>query len=206
MLEILSLRVQSSPYPMRNAFASAKRRQTTAENLLVIVELAGGAIGYGEASPGPYVTGEDPASVPPDVALAAAALRGHNAARVEHWSGLLREALPTCPTARSAVEMALLDALTRTWGISLWSYFGGAVESVRTDLSISLTTQEEAGTLAAGAVRAGYRSLKIKVGGPDREADLERVLAVHRAAPGAGIRLDANQGFDSPGALAFVRS
>ena len=191
---------------MRNAFASAKRRQTTAENLLVIVQLVGGAIGYGEASPAPYVTGEDPASVPPDVALAAAALRGHNAARVEHWSGLLREALPTCPTARSAVEMALLDALTRTWGISLWSYFGGAVESVRTDLSISLTTREEAETLAAGAVRAGYRSLKIKVGGPDREADLERVLAVHRAAPGAGIRLDANQGFDPAGALAFVRS
>lgn len=205
MLEILSLRAEPSPYRMQNAFASAKRRQTTAENILVTAELPGGIVGYGEASPAPYVTGEEARTVPVDVDMAGDVLRGHDAARVERWSSVLREVLPKSPTARSAVEMALLDALTRAWGISLWNYFGGAVKSVRTDLSISLTTPEEARALAAEASCVGYRSLKIKVGGPDPEADLERVLAVHRAAPEAGLRLDANQGFDPPSALAFVR-
>lgn len=205
MLEILSLRAEPSPYPMRNPFASSKRRQTTAENILVTVELPNGVIGYGEASPAPYVTGEEAKTVPVDVGLAAATLQGYDAARIGRWSPVLRELLPASPTARSAIEMALLDAVTRAWGISLWTYFGGAVKTVRTDLSISLTTSEEAETLAAEATHAGYHSLKIKVGGPDQEADLARVLTVHRAAPEAGLRLDANQGFDPPGALAFVR-
>src|SRR5207248_9464148 len=38
------------------------------------------------------------------------------------------------------------------------------------------------------------------------EADLERVRAVARAAPGAAIRLDANQGFGAEEALAFLRA
>jgi L-alanine-DL-glutamate epimerase-like enolase superfamily enzyme len=137
--------------------------------------------------------------------LVEAFLEEHPADRVASWSSVLRSALPNSPTARSAVEMAILDALTRGWGTSLWNYFGGYRKAVRTDLSISLTHPEEAEILATNAAQAGYRSLKIKVGGPDREADLERVLAVHRVAPEAGIRLDANQGFDPPDALAFVR-
>ena len=42
------------------------------------------------------------------------------------------------------------------------------------------------------------------MGGPDREEDLARVLAVSRNAPGAGIRLDANQAFTPKEALAFL--
>ena len=52
----------------------------------------------------------------------------------------------------------------------------------------------------------GYRSLKIKVGGPNRQEDLARVRSVSQAAPGAGIRLDANQGFTAPEALEFLRA
>lgn len=190
---------------MRRAFASARRSQSTAENVLVTAVLAGGIRGYGEASPAPYVTGESVAGLPGAVAAAATVLVGEECARPARWGALLREVLPGSPTARSAVEMALLDALARARGTSLWHWFGGACTELRTDFSISLAAPGEAAELAAGAAAAGYRTLKIKVGGPDLAGDLARVRAVLQAAPGATLRLDANQGFDPSGALAFTR-
>lgn len=204
MLEIVSLAAQPALFPMKSPFESAKRRSTVAENVRVTVRLADGTTGYGEGSPAPYVTGETLESVLAAAAVASEALRTLDAVRVERWSAALREALPTHPTACCAVEMALLDALSRSWGIPLWSYFGGAVNSVRTDLTIPISLPEQAGALSAEAAALGYRSLKIKVGGPDRDEDLARVLAVSHAAPGAGIRLDANQGFGVNEALAFL--
>jgi L-alanine-DL-glutamate epimerase-like enolase superfamily enzyme len=204
MSEILDLRAEPALYPMKSPFESARRRSTVAENVLVTVRLAGGVTGYGEASPAEYVTGETPAGVLAAVTEAASALTGEDAARVERWSGRLNEALAGHPTARSAVEMALLDALTRQWGVPLWTYFGGATPEIRTDLSIPITVPDQAGVVAAEAAALGYRSLKIKVGGPSRDEDLERVRAVSAASPGVQIRLDANQGFGAEEALAFL--
>jgi L-alanine-DL-glutamate epimerase-like enolase superfamily enzyme len=205
MLEIVELQAAPAPYAMKSPFESAKRRSTTAENVLVTATLSNGMVGYGEASPAAYVTGETPESVLSAVGTAASALKTHDAARVLRWYDAVSEAIPGQPTARSAIEMALLDALTRSWGVPLWVYFGGAGREVRSDLSIPIAPPEQAGALAAEAAALGYRSIKIKVGGPDREADLARVRAVSRAAPGAGIRLDANQGFGAEEALAFLQ-
>jgi L-Ala-D/L-Glu epimerase / N-acetyl-D-glutamate racemase len=205
MPEILEIRGELAPYPMKSPFESARRRSSVAENVLVTIRLAGGTTGYGEASPAAYVTGETPATVLQAVEVAARDLAGLSVSRTRLWAQRL-QAMADQPTARSAVEMALLDALARVWKVPLWVYFGGAQAEVRTDLSIPITHPDQAGVIAAEAASLGYRSLKIKVGGPDREADLERVCAVSRAAPGAGIRLDANQGFDVEEALAFLRN
>jgi L-alanine-DL-glutamate epimerase-like enolase superfamily enzyme len=203
-LQIVELRAEPLTIPMKSPFESAKRRSTEAENVLVTARLENGVTGRGEASPAFYVTGEDRDAVLAAIPEASAALTGQDAARVQRWSAALREALPKNATACSAIEMALLDALTRSWGVPLWVYFGGAVQEVRSDLTIPITDSENAGALAAEAAAFGYRSLKIKVGGPDRDEDLRRVRAVSGAAPGAGIRLDANQGFAPKEALEFL--
>lgn len=191
---------------MKSPFESARRRSTVAENVLVRVTLSNGVTGYGEASPAPYVTGETQAGVVDALESLSAdpGWAGRDARRVRDWSVLLERLLPEQPTARSAVEMALLDALARTWKMPLWIYFGGRGTEVRTDITIPIAPPEQAGALAAEAAARGYRSLKIKVGGPDREEDLERARRVSRSAPGAGIRLDANQGFAVEEALAFL--
>ncbi len=204
-MRIVELTFEPILIPLKSPFETAKRRQTVAENARVTVVLESGIRGYGEASPAHYVTGETPESVLATGPTAAAALRGLRADRVEHWASALHEALPGAYTARSAVEMAVLDALTRAWGVPLWVYFGGATDEVRTDLTVPISSPEVAGQTAADAARAGFRSLKIKVGGPDREDDFARTLAVSRAAPGAGIRLDANQAYAPDEAVAFVR-
>ncbi|MCC2667935.1 MAG: Muconate cycloisomerase [Armatimonadetes bacterium] len=190
---------------MKSPFESALRRSTVAENVLVTARLSDGTVGYGEGSPADYVTGETPAGALADVLATAPALRGLDVRRTARWSAALGEALPHSPTASCAIEMALLDALTRTLGVPLWIFLGGGVSEVRTDLTVPITDTDTAGRIATEARGLGYRSLKIKVGGPNRDEDLARVRAVSAGAPGAGIRLDANQGFDAPGALAFLQ-
>ncbi|MGV3724229.1 MAG: dipeptide epimerase [Actinomycetota bacterium] len=204
MLEIVELTAEPTVYAMKSPFESALRRSTSAENVLATVVLANGVRGYGEGSPADYVTGETPAGALAGIQAAAPALIGEGAARTARWDAIASEALQGQPTAKSAVEMALLDALTRSWGVPLWKFFGGAVTQIRTDLTVPITPTDQAGQIAAEAFGLGYRSLKIKVGGPNRAEDLERVRAVSTAAPGAGIRLDANQGFAADEALAFL--
>jgi L-alanine-DL-glutamate epimerase-like enolase superfamily enzyme len=201
MPEILHLRAEPALYPMKSPFESAKRRSTVAENVRIVAVLSNGVTGEGEASPAAYVTGETPESVISGIPALSGRLRALPVEAVERWSAVLSDSEPTL---HSGVEMALLDALARYWSIPLWVYFGGAIQEVRSDLTIPIAAPEEAGALASEAAGFGYRSLKIKVGGPDREADFRRVRAVAAAAPDSAVRLDANQGFAAKEALAFL--
>ena len=61
--------------PLREPFETAQRRAMSSPT--VIVELrSGDIIGYGEATPVKYVTGEDTATVLHDIATAAEVLEG----------------------------------------------------------------------------------------------------------------------------------
>ena len=77
------------------------------------------------------------------------------------------------PSARFAIETALLDAIG-------WMRHTGDVPS-----AVVVDTPEE-------AARATAPALKVKLGA-DFGADLERLLAIHHAAPHATLRLDANR-------------
>jgi len=58
-------------------------------------------------------------------------------------------------------------------------------------------------TRAAEAAKAGFQILKIKLGS-DWQTDLDRLQAVHFAAPSATFRLDANQGWDVKSAIRIL--
>ena len=103
-------------------------------------------------------------------------------------------------TARAGMEMAILDALTRSYGIPLYVFFGGAGTTVETDMSIPMVTPEHGYELAKEIVARGITSIKIKVGGDIRD-DVERVEAIREATPGLGLTLDANQGYTASEAL-----
>lgn len=186
---------------MKSPFTTAKRSTSVADNVLVIVRLDDGTFGYGEASPAEYVTGETAESVLASIPEFAGALEGQDVRSWRRWSCVLADAGPTC---RSALEMALLDALSRSQRIPLHLWFGGAQSSVVSDLTLTIGPAEEVAATAAEAYAAGFRALKIKVGGPSRDEDLARVRAIAAAAPGVRLRLDANQAFTPDSALSFL--
>jgi o-succinylbenzoate synthase len=65
---------------------------------------------------------------------------------------------------------------------------------------------DRAGELAAEATAAGIATVKVKVGGGDPAADLDRVAAVRAAlGPSGRIRLDANGAWDVETAVAMMR-
>lgn len=94
------------------------------------------------------------------------------------------------PSARFAIETALLAAAARELGMPLASLL---VSRPLASLPCAVVVDDPAA--ARRAVLAGARTLKLKVGGPDISGDIDRVIAIHRAAPDVTLRLDANRGW-----------
>src|SRR6266480_6442174 len=197
---IQSITVEPLNIPLLEPFTIATGATTQARNVLVTVTLSDGSIGYGECAPFTPSTGETQAT-----ALAAAQgcvelLQGKDAAHWRILSKLIRSVYFSQATAIAGIEMALLDALTRSYGIPLYVFVGGASTSVETDMSIPMVTPERGYDLAKETVARGIRSIKIKVGGDLRD-DVARVEAVREGAPNVGLILDANQGYTANEAL-----
>ena len=94
-----------------------------------------------------------------ETALAAAQecvalLEGKDAAHWRTLSKLIHSMYYSQTTVCAGIEMALLDALTRSYGIPLYVFFGGAGTHVETDISIPLVAPEHAKTLARDIVQA----------------------------------------------------
>lgn len=92
--------------------------------------------------------------------------------------------------ARNAIDCALWELKAKRVGTEVWRLAGldsppRAVHSMRT---VSVDGAENMKTAAAEL--AGAAVIKVKV---DGGADMERIAAVHQAAPDAGLVIDANE-------------
>lgn len=197
---IRSVTVEPLNIPLLEPFTIATGSVSEARNVLITVTLEDGSIGYGESAPFPPSTGESQ-----ETALAAAhgcasLIKGKDTAHWRILSKLMRSVYFSSPTVLASMEMAILDALTRSYGIPLYIFFGGASTSVETDMSIPIVTPEHGYELAKDVAARGITTIKIKVGGDIRD-DVARVEAIREAAPGLGLTLDANQGYTANEAL-----
>ncbi len=185
--------------PLFEPFVIATGQFKAANMVLVRVELDDGTVGMGEASPSLSSGGETAATIMAAANEMATVLPGRDVGAWRQIAEFLRQNFAAHSCARAAVEMALLDAMTRFHHMPLFRYFGGAGYFVETDMTVSIVPPEQAREQAARIWNRNIRTIKIKVGSglADDEA---RVLAVHQGAPNAAIMLDGNQGYDSTGA------
>ena len=200
---VASFSVRIFDTPLKRPFVTALGRKTTTSNVGFSLALKDGTRGYGEAS----------------ASLALAHLRPERLARVLDGLGRRaqgRDAAGYRPLiedawrrhgqegpAASAFECALLDAWTRSQGLSIAALFGGKLRSVESDITLSAWT--DAGLIAEAAAEAaseGFKVFKVKVGG-EPKADLERLRLVFRSVGGRKPRfiLDGNQGLSVASAL-----
>jgi len=197
---IRKITVEPLNIPLLEPFAIATGSVSSARNVLITIGLQDGSVGYGECAPFPPSTGESQ-----DTALAAAQgcidlLMGQDAANWRQLAKMIHSMYYAQATVCAGIEMALLDALTRSYGIPLYVFFGGASSAVETDLSIPIVPPEHGYELAQAAVKQGIHSIKVKVGGDLRD-DVARVEAIREGALGLGLTLDANQGYTANQAL-----
>ena len=197
---IRSITVEPLDIPLLEPFTIATGGVSDARNVLISVTLEDGSIGYGECAPFPPSTGESQETALAAAKGCAALIEGRDAAHWRVLSTLMRSVYFSQHTAIAGMEMALLDALTHSYGIPMYVFFGGASNSIETDYSIPMVTPEHGYELAQEVVRRGITTIKIKVGGDIRE-DVARVQAIREGAPGLGLTLDANQGYSANEAL-----
>ena len=189
--------------PLHAPFETSQRLATSSPT--VLVELAAGdVIGYGEATPVRYVTGEDVATVVHDIAAAARALEGAKLNEYRLSATKLAEVLPYGKSARAGIEMAIFDAFCKTLNIPLYAYLGGAPLRIETDATIPIIASEHAREKAAEMSEKGFKLFKVKVG-KNEDEDVARVVAISEGAPDCSFILDANQAFTPPQAVKFTR-
>ena len=107
------------------------------------------------------------------------------------------------PFAKSAIEMAMLDAWGKAEGKPVYELLGGPVRPLAIPIRFSLAARspEETASNAARRVEWGHRTIKVKVGLNPRE-DIERVSAVREAiGPGVKLTVDANGGWSVEDAI-----
>lgn len=206
MPHIKELRFRVFDVPLTEPFGIATGSQDVARNVLVELELDDGTVGLGEAAPFPAVNGETQGQVLEALPALVTPLRGLEVDRYRNVAAVAQGLLEATPSALAAVETALLDALGRLRGLSLWSFFGGAEATLETDVTVPTGTPTAAAAAARRASAAGFRSLKIKVGGTDMDDDARRLRAIHDAAPTAALLLDANGAFDARAALQLLHA
>jgi len=188
--------------PLHNPFVTSQGATSVARAVSVSLALSGGGAAQGESVPVKYVTGETVEGVIETVSRVGPELEGLDLQDYRRALDRIAQLAPDAPSARCALEMAVLDGWSQSAGISLRRLWGGARDRYETDVTIPIVPN--AGDLTRLAWDLGIRVFKIKVGALSIDEDHERVLAVRAAAPEAKLRIDANQAFSPDGAVAFA--
>lgn len=186
----MKLDVQIMSARMRAPFVSATGSVQARQLALVRLEHMDGEVGFGEAAPLPSYDGATVDDV--QVALESCRevlARGEELPREQLLAECAR--LAVLPHAVAAIDLALWDLEGRRSGEPVWRLLGAREpEAVTVNHSIAAPDRARAAGEALAAARAGFRTLKLKVGLGD---DAGRLAAVRAAAgPDVAIRLDAN--------------
>jgi muconate cycloisomerase len=198
--------------PMRRPFRHATAQHAVAEPIVISVELADHTVGYGETHPRTYVTGESHEDVVTAIRefflpiLVEMRPTGF-AEAIEAVANLpLRDAAGRVITAaRAAVELALLDAYSRSFGRSLETIAGWLGESWLGSPGSRDIARYSGVISAAHAKRVPWSirkmrlfrlsHFKLKVGDRDDDPRLHATLRTLRRGLAKGtisLRLDAN--------------
>jgi L-alanine-DL-glutamate epimerase-like enolase superfamily enzyme len=178
------LSVRSERWPIAGAFTISRGSKTEAE--VVVVELSDGTLrGCGECVPYPRYNETVAGVIAALEGLAGEIARGLDREKLQH-------VLPA-GAARNALDCAFIDLEAKRAGRPAYDWLGLAPPQPRvTAYTISLGTPQ---TMAAAAAAAAARPiLKVKLGG---EGDRDRIAAVRKAAPGAELIVDANEGWNA---------
>lgn len=174
-------------------------------NVLVKLETADGAVGWGEASPWPAFTGTAEASAAALDVYFRPLVIGRPASHVARVMADADSALVGHPDAKAALEMALYDLMGRELGVSVGDLLGGRFrDSIPLSVSIANPNFDEDLELAERIVADGVRLFKIKTGVAGHQFDLMRLEALKKRFPEVEIRIDYNQGLTPLEAMRFV--
>jgi L-alanine-DL-glutamate epimerase-like enolase superfamily enzyme len=210
-MRVVELQAFHVRIPLRKPFTHASYTRTSTDNVVIRCVLEDGTVGFGEGVPREYVTGETIDSAMQ--LLAASDLKAQLEPCIDFKAAVaLAERLQLkrirgddrgCQGngSRCAVELALLDAYGRKFGLPVsavvnlialdllepkpWVQYSGAITTGSLGLKLR--------ALSFGMWLVGFRHIKVKVG-IDGHDDVKRLSVIRkRAGRQMNIRVDANE-------------
>ena len=103
--------------------------------------------------------------------------------------------------------MALYDIAAQNAGLPLYRFLGGNNDkTIETDYTVSLGEKQEMAADALLIKNRGFRVIKVKLG-ETKEKDIERIRLIRKTiGPEIPLRLDANQGWNTPDSIEILNA
>ena len=191
----------------------AKELIVDAKTVLLCLTDEEGRQGWGEASVAPLMTGETLESLLASVKYLVDKAREIEWIDPKHFAKACDAILYGNPSAKSCLQMALLDLYTQKNSIALWKYLrslsAGVDLPVITELPLLRMlggTLEKEMADAKSFREAGFKHWKIKIGSLSLEEDLRRVQVLSDLLEGDVISVDANGAMSLDDAVQFCTS
>ncbi len=206
-MKIIRVDIHKFDIPFKHAVVVPIGILKAANNVLIVITTDSGLKGYGEASPFSPISGDTQESNYENARHFAVSIMGKDPCAVEARMSEFNCRSKAQPSLRSAFDMALYDILGKAAKLPLYRLLGGEKRALRTDFTIGL--QESVAKtldLLREGLDQGFNEVKLKVGRPGL-ADIEHVAAVRQfAGPDLAIKIDSNQGWDFPTAVANLQA
>lgn len=212
---VARIEVLTAELPFRFAFGHALAKRRSSTNVFVKLSLSDGSVGFGEGVPREYVTGETiDSAVATLCERYVPALLGREIAGPDAVPGLIDDITDMTPpadggivdgAARCALELALLDAVGRSYALPVAHWLGMPQSPVvRYSAVIPFSSPRLLAAVAVLCRLVGIRHVKVKVGARFA-ADLQTLRWLRRIlGPRADLRVDANCAWDRERALAAI--
>ncbi|MGB3696961.1 MAG: enolase C-terminal domain-like protein [Gordonia sp. (in: high G+C Gram-positive bacteria)] len=192
-------RVESIPFsiPYRKPLHFASGEVHAAEHVLVRVHTDDGVVGVAEAPPRPYTYGETQRGIVAVIDdVFADQLQGLTLLEREQIGDRLARTIGN-PTAKSAIDMAVWDALGKTLDLPVTDLLGGYTDRMRVSHMLGF---DDPATMVAEAERMreqyGITTFKVKVGRRPASLDVAVVRALREHfGETVDLYIDGNRGW-----------
>ena len=194
-MNIRDIEARALDIPFRHHFRHHSADRSRTQALLVRTRTENECIGFGEGCPREYVTNETLAGCLVFVEHHAADLAKsiHSTNDLDAWIDQHEHEINTNPAAWCAMELSLLDAISKDLGQSIETTLGSPPLAGNFQYTAVLGDNSPTafGQLVAQYVELGFGDFKVKITG-EVQNDNEKLSLVRDAVPEARIRLDAN--------------
>lgn len=207
-MQIKSMEPIAVSLPMKKPVIMAGEEVRRADNVLVRIETDAGLVGWGEAASAPVMTGETLESIVTAVHYLAPALRGRDPADIHAAHVAMDGRIYGNHGAKAAIEIALLDLAGKAASKPVHALLGDKKRNRMSLLGVVGGGDYDGDLRDAEKKKVeGFAAYKIKVGIDTPQRDAERTRAICQVlGQGLLISADANQGYSTDEALAYVRA
>ncbi len=204
-MKILHCRLRILEIPFVVEFKHSSHTRSDVETILVELEFENGVIGYGEALPREYVTGESIESVKnsllekvfPTVKNCSFKNKQDVFDYLDNFENTIQGLEKHELCVKAAFELALLDAVGKSLNVSVIDLFSTPKkESIEYSGIVSAETPKVVEHILKQYQALGISAVKMKVGG-DLTVDIANIQAARKIlGREASIRIDANEAWD----------